>query len=218
MLYAWLPLLVSFSLVPQQQSSEEQNTVTILVVGDSLSAGYGLSPKQAWPALVEEKLKREGWNVRVQNAGVSGDTTSGGLRRISWVLQDCPDILILELGANDALRGIPLDATRTNLREMISRARKTCPDVKIVLAGMLVPPNLGPDYTREFREIFPDLARTEKVDLIPFLLERVAGRPEFNLPDGIHPNARGHEIVADTVLKHLRPLLAGRSTSAEADR
>jgi acyl-CoA thioesterase-1 len=218
MLYAWLPLLVSFSLVPQQQSSEEQNTVTILVVGDSLSAGYGLSPKQAWPALVEEKLKREGWNVRVQNAGVSGDTTSGGLRRISWVLQDCPDILILELGANDALRGIPLDATRTNLREMISRARKTCPDVKIVLAGMLVPPNLGPDYTREFREIFPDLARAEKVDLIPFLLERVAGRPEFNLPDGIHPNARGHEIVADTVLKHLRPLLAGRSTSAEADR
>ncbi|HRV08055.1 MAG TPA: arylesterase [Acidobacteriota bacterium] len=218
MLYAWLPLLVSFSLVPQQQSSEEQNTVTILVVGDSLSAGYGLSPKQAWPALVEEKLKREGWNVRVQNAGVSGDTTSGGLRRISWVLQDCPDILILELGANDALRGIPLDATRTNLREMISRARKTCPDVKIVLAGMLVPPNLGPDYTREFREIFPDLARTEKVDLIPFLLEKVAGRPEFNLPDGIHPNARGHEIVADTVLKHLRPLLAGRSTSAEADR
>ncbi|HON00793.1 MAG TPA: arylesterase [Acidobacteriota bacterium] len=217
MLYAWLPLLVSFSLVPQQQSSEEQNTVTILVVGDSLSAGYGLSPKQAWPALVEEKLKREGWNVRVQNAGVSGDTTSGGLRRISWVLQDCPDILILELGANDALRGIPLDATRTNLREMISRARKTCPDVKIVLAGMLVPPNLGPDYTREFREIFPDLARTEKVDLIPFLLERVAGRPEFNLPDGIHPNARGHEIVADTVLKHLRPLLSGRSTSAEAD-
>jgi len=217
MLYAWLPLLVSFSLVPQQQSSEEQNTVTILVVGDSLSAGYGLSPKQAWPALVEEKLKREGWNVRVQNAGVSGDTTSGGLRRISWVLQDCPDILILELGANDALRGIPLDATRTNLREMISRARMTCPDVKIVLAGMLVPPNLGPDYTREFREIFPDLARTEKVDLIPFLLERVAGRPEFNLPDGIHPNARGHEIVADTVLKHLRPLLSGRSTSAEAD-
>jgi len=218
MLYAWLPLLVSFFLVPQQQSSEEQNNVTILVVGDSLSAGYGLSPKQAWPALVEEKLKREGWNVRVQNAGVSGDTTSGGLRRISWVLQDCPDILILELGANDALRGIPLDATRTNLREMISRARKTCPDVKIVLAGMLVPPNLGPDYTREFREIFPDLARTEKVDLIPFLLEKVAGRPEFNLPDGIHPNARGHEIVADTVLKHLRPLLAGRSTSAEADR
>ena len=217
MLYAWLPLLVSFFLVPQQQSSEEQNTVTILVVGDSLSAGYGLSPKQAWPALVEEKLKREGWNVRVQNAGVSGDTTSGGLRRISWVLQDCPDILILELGANDALRGIPLDATRTNLREMISRARMTCPDVKIVLAGMLVPPNLGPDYTREFREIFPDLARTEKVDLIPFLLERVAGRPEFNLPDGIHPNARGHEIVADTVLKHLRPLLSGRSTSAEAD-
>ncbi len=217
MLYAWLPLLVSFFLVPQQQSSEEQNNVTILVVGDSLSAGYGLSPKQAWPALVEEKLKREGWNVRVQNAGVSGDTTSGGLRRISWVLQDCPDILILELGANDALRGIPLDATRTNLREMISRARKTCPDVKIVLAGMLVPPNLGPDYTREFREIFPDLARTEKVDLIPFLLERVAGRPEFNLPDGIHPNARGHEIVADTVLKHLRPLLSGRSTSAEAD-
>lgn len=207
MLYAWLPLVVSFSIVPAQQISTSQNNVTILVVGDSLSAGYGLSPKQAWPALVEEKLNQEGWNVRVRNAGVSGDTTSGGLRRISWVLQACPDILILELGANDALRGIPLDATRTNLREIISRARKTCPDVKIVLAGMLVPPNLGPDYTREFREIFPDLARTEKVELIPFLLEKVAGRPEFNLPDGIHPNARGHEIVADTVLKYLRPLL-----------
>lgn len=183
--------------------------MTIVAFGDSLTAGYGLRPEEAWPARLEAKLRQEGWSAVVQNAGLSGETTTGGLRRIEWILRECPDLLIVALGANDGLRGLPLERTEENLLDIIEKGRTRCPAVKVVLAGMLVPPNLGPEYTRQFRDLFPRVAWRAKATLIPFLLEGVAGRPELNLPDGIHPNPEGHRIIAETVWKVLQPLLEG---------
>ncbi|MFQ5929115.1 MAG: arylesterase [Acidobacteriota bacterium] len=180
----------------------------ILILGDSLTAGYGLDPSQAFPALIQQEIDALGWNFKVMNAGLSGDTSADGLRRIDWLLRRKIEFLVLELGANDALRGLPLDETERNLQAIIDKVRKRYPEVKIVIAGMLVPPNLGQQYTERFRSIFPELAKRNKVALIPFLLEGVAGRPELNLPDGIHPTATGHEIIAQTLWKVLRPLLA----------
>lgn len=172
---------------------------TVVVLGDSLAAGYGLDPAQAFPALVGERIRERGWPFRVVNAGVSGDTSAGGLRRIDWVLRQGVDVLVLELGANDALRGLPLDVTEQNLERIVERARAAAPDVEIVLAGMMAPPNLGPEYTERFRALFPRLAKRLDLHLVPFLLEGVGGRPELNLPDGIHPTPQGHRRVADTV-------------------
>jgi acyl-CoA thioesterase I len=181
----------------------------ILVFGDSLTAGYGIDPGLAFPAVLQEKIAAAGLDYEVVNGGVSGDTTAGGLRRIDWLLQRPVDILLLELGANDGLRGIPLDSTKRNLQAIIDRARARYPDVRLVIAGMLVPPNLGPDYTQRFREIFEEVASENEAVLIPFLLEGVAGRPDLNLPDGIHPTPAGHRIVAENVWSALGPLLAG---------
>ncbi|GAB4119247.1 MAG: arylesterase [Acidobacteriota bacterium] len=179
----------------------------ILILGDSLTAGYGLDPKQAYPALLQERIDREGLPYRVVDAGVSGDTSAGGLSRINWLLREPVDVLVLELGANDGLRGIELDSTRRNLQGIIDRTRQSYPDVRILIAGMMVPPNLGKDYATRFRELFVELAATNGAVLLPFLLEGVAGRPELNLPDGIHPTAEGHRRVADNVWRYLRPLL-----------
>lgn len=181
----------------------------ILVFGDSLTAGYGIDPGLAFPAVLQEKIAAAGLDYEVVNGGVSGDTTAGGLRRIDWLLRRPVDILLLELGANDGLRGIPLDSTKRNLQAIIDRARARYPDVRLVIAGMLVPPNLGPDYTQRFREIFEEVASENEAVLIPFLLEGVAGRPDLNLPDGIHPTPAGHRIVAENVWSALGPLLAG---------
>lgn len=191
--------------MPLQQT--EESTWNVLVLGDSLTAGYGLDPQQAYPALLQRKVDRKGWPVRIQNAGVSGETSAGGLRRIDWLLQRRVDVLVLELGANDGLRGIPLESTKANLQAIVDRTRQRYPDVKIVIAGMEVPPNLGPDYTAAFRSLFRELAQENNCALIPFLLEGVGGRPELNLPDGIHPTAEGHRIVAETVWKTLEPVL-----------
>ena len=180
---------------------------TILFLGDSLTAGYGLDPAQAYPAVLEEKIRDAGLEWQVVNAGVSGDTSAGGLRRIDWLLRRNVDILVLELGANDGLRGIQLDVTKGNLQQVIDRTRKAHPGVEIVIVGMMVPPNLGPDYSTQFRELFVELAEENQAELVPFLLEGVAGRPELNLPDGIHPTAEGHKIIADTVWETLLPLL-----------
>ena len=180
---------------------------TILFLGDSLTAGYGLDPAQAYPAVLEEKIRDTGLVWQVVNAGVSGETSAGGLRRIDWLLRRKVDILVLELGANDGLRGIPLDVTKSNLQQVIDRTRKVHPAVEIVIAGMMVPPNLGPDYSTQFRELFVELAEENQAELIPFLLEGVAGRPELNQSDGIHPTAEGHNIIADTVWETLLPLL-----------
>jgi acyl-CoA thioesterase-1 len=183
------------------------NAKNILFLGNSLSAGYGLDPELAFPALIQQKIDSLGWNFKVLNAGLSGETSSGGLRRVDWLLQRQVDVLVLELGANDGLRGITLDLTKKNLQAIIDRAKGKYPQVKIVIAGMQVPPNLGQEYTWQFRALYSELAKKNNALLIPFLLEGVGGIPQLNLPDGIHPTAEGHHIVAQNVWKVLMPLL-----------
>ena len=187
-----------------QASSEPK---VILFFGDSLTAGYGLSPEEAFPALIEKKCIENGTPCKTVNAGLSGETSAGGLSRIEWILRQPIDVFVLELGANDGLRGLPLEQTKKNLQSIIDKVKAKNPNVKIVIAGMMVPPNMGPDYTSSFRKIFPELAKKNSATLIPFLLEDVAGLEELNLEDGIHPNQEGHRIVADNVYKILSPLL-----------
>jgi acyl-CoA thioesterase I len=183
------------------------NPKVILFFGDSLTAGYGLSTDEAFPALVEKKCLTNGTPCKVINAGLSGETSAGGLTRIDWILRQPVDVFVLELGANDGLRGLPLDQTKKNLQAIIDKVKAKYPDVKIVIAGMMVPPNMGPEYTGNFRKIFPELAKKNNATLIPFLLEDVAGYEKLNLADGIHPNQEGHKIVAANVYKVLSPLL-----------
>lgn len=191
------------ALTPVQASAEGR----ILFLGDSLTAGYGLDPNAAFPALIQAKLNLEGLPYRVVDGGISGDTSAGGLGRVNWMLREPVSVLVLGLGANDGLRGIELNSTRNNLQGIIDRVRGRYPEARIVVAGMMVPPNLGADYSRRFRDLFKELAEANGATLIPFLLEGVAGRPELNLPDGIHPNPEGHRIVAENVWRYLRPLL-----------
>lgn len=179
----------------------------ILFFGDSLTAGYGLSPEEAFPALVEKQLNKNGKPCKVVNAGLSGETSAGGLSRIDWILRQPIDIFVLELGGNDGLRGLPLAQTKKNLQAIIDKVKAKYPKVKIVVVGMMVPPNMGNDYTTQFKAIFPELAKKNKAILMPFLLEGVGGNEKLNLPDGIHPNSEGHKIVAANVLKVLNPLL-----------
>jgi acyl-CoA thioesterase-1 len=179
----------------------------ILFYGDSLTAGYGLSTDDAFPAVIEKTLNKKGKTTKVVNAGLSGETSAGGLNRLDWVLKQPIDLFVLELGANDGLRGLPLDQTQKNLQAIIDKVKMKYPKAKIVIAGMLVPPNMGPDYTASFRKIFPDLAKKNNAALIPFLLQNVAGDEKLNLADGIHPNVDGHKIVAENVLKVIEPLL-----------
>jgi acyl-CoA thioesterase-1 len=197
-------LLIIVLLFAFQEASTPK---TILFFGDSLTAGYGLSTEEAFPALVEKSLNKKGKPVKVVNAGLSGETSAGGLSRIDWVLRQPIDIFILELGANDGLRGLPLDQTRNNLQAIIDKVKVKYPKVKIVVTGMMVPPNLGNKYTDEFQKIFPDLAKKNKAALIPFLLKDVAGIEKLNLPDGIHPNPEGHKVVAENVEKIVEPLM-----------
>jgi len=178
---------------------------TILFLGDSLTEGFGVEIEQSYPALVEQRLRGEGREVRVINAGISGSTSASAVSRLEWQLRAPPDVVVLALGANDGLRGVAVAETRANLDRAIGLALEH--GVQVLLAGMKLPPNYGADYTREFEAIFPALAEKWKVALIPFLLEGVAARPELNLPDGIHPNPEGYRIVTETVLAHLVPLL-----------
>ncbi len=180
---------------------------TILFFGDSLTAGYGLSPEEAFPALVEKQFNKNGKPCKVVNAGLSGETSAGGLSRIDWILRQPIDVFVLELGGNDGLRGLPLEETKKNLQAIIDKVRIKNPKAKIVVMGMMVPPNMGGNYTTEFKAIFPALAKKNNATLMPFLLEGVAGNEKLNLPDGIHPNMAGHKIVADNVAKVLNPLL-----------
>lgn len=179
----------------------------ILFLGDSITAGYGLDPEQAFPALIQEKIDAKSWNFKVVNAGQSGDTSAGGLNRLDWLLKNRVDILILELGANDGLRGLPAETTRKNLQAIIDRTKDKYPEAKVIVAGMKVPPNMGGDYGRKFEAVFVDLAKKNKAMLIPFVLEGVGGSRELNLADGIHPTAKGHEIIAANVWKVLEPVL-----------
>ncbi len=185
-----------------------QDEKVVLFLGDSLSAGFGLDVAQAFPSLIQEKIQQEKLPFKVVNAGLSGETTAGGLRRIDWLLKQKVDVLVIELGGNDGLRGIAPSETQKNLQGIIDKMREKNPDAQIVLAGMQAPPNMGKDYTEQFRAIFPALAKKNSIELIPFLLEGVAGNPHLNLPDGIHPTAEGHRIVAETIWKTLKPVLS----------
>ena len=179
----------------------------IVAFGDSLTAGYGLPPEDAFPARLEAHLKRQRPDARVINAGVSGDTTSGGLARLDWALSDRPDVVIVELGANDALRGIAPSLTRANLDRILARLVKR--GTKVLLTGMRAPPNLGRDYGAEFAAIFPDLAAKHGVALYPFFLEGVAAEPSLNQHDGIHPNAEGVALIVERLAPYLLKLIDG---------
>jgi acyl-CoA thioesterase-1 len=188
-------------------STSDDGAIRVVVLGNSIAAGYGLDPQQAFPALLQKKAEALDWNVDVVNAGVSGETTAGGLRRIDWLLRDPVDVLILELGGNDGLRGQDPRVMKQNLQGIIDATKKANPDAHIIIAGMQLPPNLGPSYTDRFRDVFPEVAEENDADLIPFLLDRVGGVRRLNQPDGIHPTAEGHVIVAETVWKTLKPVL-----------
>lgn len=188
-------------------ATTEVKQKNIIFFGDSLTAGYQLDPEEAFPARIQEIVDSLGLDYNVVNAGLSGETTAGGLNRINWILNQQADVFVLELGANDGLRGIPLNETRQNLQAMIDTVRSKNADSAIVLAGMQIPPNLGQEYTAEFSAIFTDLAKENNLALIPFLLDGVAGIPELNLPDGIHPTPEGHRIVAANVWKVLEPII-----------
>jgi acyl-CoA thioesterase-1 len=200
----YLVLILGFFLLLTAAAPTPRN---ILFLGDSITAGYGLEPAQAYPALIQNKIDAKRWPFKVINAGQSGDTTAGGLSRMDWLLRSPIDVLVLELGGNDGLRGLPAATTRKNLQAIIDRSREKYPDAKIVLAGMRVPPNMGRDYAKQFDAIFADIAKKNKAALVPFVLEGVGGVPALNLPDGIHPTAKGHEIVAANVWKVLEPTL-----------
>lgn len=195
------------SVTTDVQVKKKAATKSILFFGNSLTAGMGLEEDEAYPALIQEKLDSLSEAYNVINAGLSGETTASGKNRLSWVLNQRVDIFVLELGANDGLRGIPLSETRSNLQEIIDAVKEHNKDVRILLAGMQIPPNMGPQYTNEFKMIYPELAAQNDVSLIPFLLKDVAGVPELNQADGIHPTEAGQKIVADNVWVVLKTVL-----------
>ena len=184
-------------------------TRTIVFFGDSLTAGYGLEDPagEAYPALIAKKIAAAGLPWRVVNAGVSGETSADGLRRVDWILRQPVSLFVLALGGNDGLRGIDPAVTKANLQGIVDRVRAGAPQARIVLAGMTMPPSLGADYVRRFTEVYPDLAKKNGLVFMPFLLEGVAGDPALNQADGIHPTSRGHEIIAKNLWAVLQPLL-----------
>jgi acyl-CoA thioesterase-1 len=191
---------------------DDSGNPKIVVLGDSLTAGLGLLELQAFPALLQAKLRADGYKWDVINAGISGDTSAAGLQRVNWALsQGDVRILVLELGANDGLRGLPVSEMKKNLAGIIEAAQAK--SIAVLLAGMEAPPNFGPEYTVSFRQVYRDLAKEYKVTLLPFLLDKVAGNPALNQGDGIHPNIEGTAIVADTVWNKLRPMVDALSAS-----
>lgn len=177
---------------------------TILFFGNSLTAGYGVDPSEAFPALIQNKIDSLKLNYKVINGGVSGETSAGGNGRVDWILRQPVDIFVLELGGNDGLRGIPLPETKKNLQAIIDKVKAKYPEAKLVLAGMQIPPNMGQQYATEFKNLYPDLAAKNNVPVIPFLLQSVGGDAKLNQQDGIHPTAEGHKIVAENVWKVLK--------------
>jgi acyl-CoA thioesterase I len=178
----------------------------VVALGDSLTAGFGVAVEEAWPALLEARLRREGYSYRVVNAGVSGDTTAGGLRRVDWVLRSRPQVAVVALGANDGLRGLDTDAMERNLLGIVERLRAG--GARVLVVGMRVPTNYGDTYGQAFRDVYPDVARRTGSALMPFLLDGVAAEPRLNLADGINPNAAGHRVIAERLWPHLAALLA----------
>jgi acyl-CoA thioesterase-1 len=198
-------------------SSDSDDRAAVVFLGTSLTAGFGLAdPTQAYPALLQDRIDEQGLSFRAVNAGVSGDTSAGGLRRLAWLLQEPLSVLVLELGANDGLRGLSVDELRANLRAAIEETRTRYPDAAVVVVGMEAPPNLGSRYADAFRGVFPDVADAFDAALVPFLLEGVAGVPEMNQDDRIHPNPAGHRRVADNVWQILEPVLRRQAEEAES--
>jgi len=198
-------LVFLFAALASTLTAQEKET--ILFFGDSITAGYGLSEEQAYPALIEQKIDSLDLPYDVVNAGLSGETTAGGARRVDWILQQDIALFVLGLGGNDGLRGIDPSNTRQNLQTIIDKVREQKPAATIVLAGMEAPPNLGESYTTQFRQVFADLAEENQVAFMPFLLEDVAGIRELNQPDGIHPTAEGQKIIAENLWDILRPMI-----------
>lgn len=199
---AWVTL---FLVSPASHAADARPAVVF--VGDSLTAGYGLDPDQAYPAVIAERMRQAGLTFDVVNAGLSGDTTAAGLRRTTWVLRRPVAVFVLALGGNDGLRGIPPAETERNLQAIIDAVRKAQPEARVVLAGMQAPQNMGPEFTTAFRELFPRLAERNGLPFVPFLLEGVAGVRELNQPDGIHPTAEGQQRIAAVVWPVLEPVL-----------
>ena len=188
-------------------TSAAREKVTVLFFGTSLTAGYGLDPAIAFPNLVARKAAQAGMPITAVNAGLSGETSAGAVRRIAWSMRQPVDIVVLETGGNDALRALNADSLETNLRAIVARIREAQPEARILLAVMEAPPNLGAGYTARFREAYGEVARDERLTLVPFLLDSVAGRAELNQADGVHPNERGERIVADNVWRALAPVV-----------
>jgi acyl-CoA thioesterase-1 len=195
--------------VPPAPTTGERGRIVFL--GTSLTAGLGLDPDQAFPALIQRKLDAEGLRFEAVNAGVSGETSAGARRRIDWLLRQPAAVLVIETGANDGLRGLEVDSLRSNIQAIIDEARRQSPKPAIVLLGMRAPPNLGSSYSRRFERVFPELAKENDLPLVPFLLEGVAGRTSLNQPDMIHPTADGQRRMAETVWAVLEPALRGDS-------
>ena len=200
---------------PSSVSATERPSVVFL--GTSLTAGLGLDPEQAYPALIQRKIDSAGLNYRVVNAGVSGETSAGARRRVDWLFREPVAVLVVETGANDGLRGLPADSLRANIQSVLDRARTLEPAPRLVLIGMRVPPNYGLAYSQQFQRIYPELARSNGAELVPFLLEGVGGVAALNQPDGVHPTAEGQRVMAETVWGVLEPVLkkvSGRPTSS----
>jgi len=205
----WKVYVVLCCLVTALRVSAAEEPRRVVVLGDSITAGYNLEPQEAYPALLQEKIKAEGWDYEVINAGLSGDTTAGGRRRIEWVLAGrAPEVVMIALGGNDGLRGLPVGQVAENLGAIIDQIRAANPRVKILLAGMQMPDSMGRDYADSFARVFAEVAAEYDTALLPFLLEGVAGEPELNQPDLIHPTAEGQRRIAERVWPALRPWLA----------
>lgn len=192
-------------------ASPARGAPVILAFGDSLTAGFGVNQQESYPARLQSLLEKEGYSYKVVNAGVSGDTTAGGLRRIDWLLKHKPKIVVLELGANDGLRGLPLDEMESNLETIILTCKKN--GAEVLLAGMKIPPNYGEEYTKGFEAVFLRLAEKHQTGFIPFFLDKVAAVQELTRPDGIHPVGEGYAIVVQTVWQHLKPILEKQNSA-----
>jgi acyl-CoA thioesterase-1 len=211
LLAAWL---TSCSSSTEKKQAEEGNQVvattankTILFFGNSLTAGYGIDPEESFAGRIQTRLDSLKKEFRVINGGLSGETTAGGLSRLDWFLEEEPYLFVLELGGNDGLRGIALTETKKNLLAIVDKVQAKYPNTKIILAGMQIPPNMGQEDTEEFKAIYPAVAKEKNIELIPFLLEGVAGNPDLNLPDGIHPTAEGHRLVMETLWPYISKAL-----------
>lgn len=210
-----LPVLIPFFLTPAAGAAVAPTPATatadplprVVIFGDSIAAGFGLDPEEAFPAHIQRKADEAGYAVEVVNAGLSGETSAAGLRRIDWMLRLPIDVFVLELGGNDGLRGIDPEVTKTNLDGILTKVKQANPEARLVLTGMEAPPNLGAGYTDRFRAVFRELAAAHDLVFMPFILEDVAGNPELNLPDGIHPTAEGHRIIAANLWEYLAPVL-----------